>query len=111
MTDGFCISALNASVVVTVSVLVKTKINTMQTNQNSLPSGYDYEFISVVSDEYFCSICAFPMRKPVQTKCGHRFCKGCLDEANKGLEYELLHELQTTLPTKLIQVTTFTLMK
>ncbi|KAK3735480.1 hypothetical protein QZH41_020535 [Actinostola sp. cb2023] len=49
----------------------------------AMPSGYDYEFVVKVPDEYICTICHLTMRKPVQTKCGHRFCKACLDEYNK----------------------------
>ncbi|KAK3735478.1 hypothetical protein QZH41_020533, partial [Actinostola sp. cb2023] len=49
----------------------------------AMPSGYDYEFVVKVPDEYICTICHLPMRKPVQTKCGHRFCKACLKESNK----------------------------
>ncbi|XP_031571408.1 TNF receptor-associated factor 5-like [Actinia tenebrosa] len=50
---------------------------------NFMPSGYDYEFVDKVPEEYVCNICFFAMWKPVQTKCGHRFCKDCLKEANK----------------------------
>ncbi|XP_028512615.1 TNF receptor-associated factor 6-A [Exaiptasia diaphana] len=46
-----------------------------------LPSGYDYEFVVQVPEDYICSICHLAMLKPVQTRCGHRFCKGCLDAA------------------------------
>ncbi|KAK3739692.1 hypothetical protein QZH41_000738 [Actinostola sp. cb2023] len=50
----------------------------------AMPSGYDYEFVVKVPDEYICTICHLTMRKPVQTKCGHRFCKACLEESNKS---------------------------
>ena len=51
-----------------------------------LPSGYEYEFISTVLDDYHCLICHLPLREPVQTRCGHRFCKNCLDEAIRRYE-------------------------
>ena len=48
-----------------------------------LPYGYEYEFISSVFEEYHCHICHLPLREPVLTRCGHRYCKKCLDEAIK----------------------------
>ena len=48
----------------------------------AMPCGYDYEFVQEVPDDYICIICHLVMRKPVQTaKCGHQFCKECLQEA------------------------------
>ena len=42
--------------------------------------GYHYEFVDEVPDKLRCSICLLPLKDPVQvTKCGHRFCKGCID--------------------------------
>ena len=48
-----------------------------------LPSGYEYDFVSTVFDEYHCLICQLPLREPVLTRCGHRYCKRCLNEAIK----------------------------
>ncbi|XP_068688041.1 TNF receptor-associated factor 5-like [Montipora foliosa] len=45
--------------------------------------GYEYTFVNQVSPEYCCPICECPMREPVQTKCGHRFCKECLEKSLK----------------------------
>ena len=56
---------------------------------NPLPSGYEYEFISTVLDDHHCLICHLPLREPVQTRCGHRFCKKCLDEAIRRYENRL----------------------
>ena len=53
---------------------------------NPLPSGYEYEFISTVLEDHHCHICHLPLREPVQTRCGHRFCKKCLDEAIRRYE-------------------------
>ena len=44
------------------------------------PSGFDEDFVDTVEDDFLCSICQLPLRDPLQTKCGHRFCKRCLEE-------------------------------
>ncbi|XP_078352421.1 TNF receptor-associated factor 4-like [Oculina patagonica] len=46
-------------------------------------SGFEYAFVNEVLQEYLCPICHCPMREPVQTKCGHRFCKHCLEQYMK----------------------------
>ena len=45
-----------------------------------LPSGYDEEFVNEVEDDFLCLICQLPLKEPVQTRCGHRFCNACLEE-------------------------------
>ena len=45
-----------------------------------LPSGFDDDFVHEVEDDCLCLICQLPLREPVQTRCGHRFCKACLEE-------------------------------
>jgi len=45
-----------------------------------LPSGHDEEFMSEVEDDFHCLICQLPLKEPVLTRCGHRFCKECLKE-------------------------------
>lgn len=49
--------------------------------------GYDDEFVNAVEDDLQCSICHLPLRYPVQTKCGHRFCETCLDEHFKRFAF------------------------
>ena len=45
------------------------------------PSGYDDEFVNSVDEDLLCSICHLPLKEAVQTgKCGHRFCRQCLDD-------------------------------
>ena len=42
--------------------------------------GYSYEFLSEVPDTLKCSICLSTLKDPMQVKkCGHRFCKLCID--------------------------------
>ena len=45
-----------------------------------LPSGYDEEFADEVDEDFLCLICHLPLREPVLTRCGHRFCNACLEE-------------------------------
>lgn len=53
----------------------------------ALPSGYDDEFVNSVDEDLHCSICHLPLKEAVQTgKCGHRFCRQCLDEHFRRLE-------------------------
>ena len=43
--------------------------------------GYEYEFVDEVLPSQKCPVCLLPMKDPVQTtECGHRFCRGCLEE-------------------------------
>ncbi|KAL9958371.1 hypothetical protein ACROYT_G035377 [Oculina patagonica] len=48
--------------------------------RNQLPSVHDEDFVNAVEEDVQCSICHLPLREPVQTRCGHRFCKECLEE-------------------------------
>ena len=47
---------------------------------NESLGGYDEEFVKAVEDDLQCAICKLPLKDPMQTKCGHRFCRQCLDE-------------------------------
>ena len=69
--------------------LAGAKTEMAEVGMNPLPSGYEYEFISTVLDDHHCLICHLPLREPVQTRCGHRFCKKCLDEAIRRYAFEL----------------------
>ena len=46
-------------------------------------SGYEAKFVHPLLKRHECPICLFAMRNPVQTECGHLFCKGCLDPVLK----------------------------
>ena len=41
--------------------------------------GYDDAFVSEVEGELQFAICSLPLKDPIFTKCGHRFCRDCLD--------------------------------
>ena len=45
-----------------------------------VPSGSDEEFVCKVEEDLECSICHQPLKEPVLTRCGHRFCKECIEE-------------------------------
>ena len=41
--------------------------------------GYDFEFVSVVPDDFECPVCQLTMKDPIQIGgCGHRLCNTCL---------------------------------
>ena len=44
------------------------------------PDGHDEVFDPAVSADYECPICMMVLRNPVQTTCGHRFCRGCIEQ-------------------------------
>ena len=57
----------------------------------SLPSGYDDVFVDAVEEDLLCAICHLALKEAVQTgKCGHRFCRLCLDEHFRRLVVFLL---------------------
>lgn len=40
----------------------------------------DLIFVPVRDEKYDCPICLYVLREPLQTKCGHRFCKQCIEK-------------------------------
>ena len=46
-------------------------------------SGYEAKFVHPLLKRHECPICLFAMRNPVQTECGHLFCRGCLEPVLK----------------------------
>ena len=41
--------------------------------------GYEVKFVHPLLKRHECPMCFSAMRKPVQTECGHLFCRDCLD--------------------------------
>ncbi|XP_041835996.1 TNF receptor-associated factor 6 [Melanotaenia boesemani] len=46
-----------------------------------LIQGYDVEFDPPLEIKYECPICLMALRNAVQTRCGHRFCKSCIEKS------------------------------
>ena len=61
--------------------------------RNRLPSGYDEDFVDAVEDELLCLICHLALREPDLTRCGHRFCKECLEEHFRRCDFNSLRGL------------------
>ena len=66
-----------------------------------LPSGFDEEFVYDVEDDFLCLICQLPLKEPVLTRCGHRFCNACLEEHLR--RYALATEFYLMLSITLIR--------
>ncbi|XP_071501655.1 TNF receptor-associated factor 6-like [Diadema antillarum] len=45
-------------------------------------SGYEARFKTPLDQKYLCPVCLAALRDPMQTKCGHRFCRACLTRAS-----------------------------
>lgn len=45
------------------------------------PQGYDVEFDPPLESKYECPICLMALRNAMQTPCGHRFCKNCIEKS------------------------------
>lgn len=43
--------------------------------------GYDVEFDPPLESKYECPICLMALRCAVQTPCGHRFCRNCIEKS------------------------------
>ncbi|KAL5491323.1 hypothetical protein EMCRGX_G016587 [Ephydatia muelleri] len=47
-------------------------------------SGYAVKFVTQLLKRHECPICYSAMKNPVQTECGHLFCRGCLEPILDG---------------------------
>lgn len=57
------------------------------TTDEHQPEGYDEDFVEAVDEDLQCLICHLPLKEPIQTRCGHRFCKDCLEEYIIGYKF------------------------
>ncbi|XP_074478644.1 TNF receptor-associated factor 6 [Sebastes fasciatus] len=48
------------------------------------PQGYDVDFDPPLESKYECPICLMALRNAIQTPCGHRFCKNCIEKSIRG---------------------------
>ena len=46
--------------------------------------GYDATFVKPLDKEFECPVCLLAMRDPVQTPCGHEFCKSCFSQVARS---------------------------
>ena len=56
--------------------------------------GYDDEFVNAVDDDFHCVICQLPLKTPILTKCGHRFCTQCLNGHFERLTFHRVQSLE-----------------
>lgn len=49
-----------------------------ESTQQQVIQGYDYEFVPPLDGKYECAICLMCQKDPIQTTCGHRFCRACI---------------------------------
>ena len=71
----FCVSFITISV-----SWVDFKMAEFTLSDHRSPSGYEEDFVEEVDEDFQCPICHLPLKEPVLTRCGHRYCKECLDE-------------------------------
>ncbi|KAM7427022.1 hypothetical protein ABFA07_021782 [Porites harrisoni] len=57
-------------------------------NRRAVPSGHDEQFVNPPDEDLHCIICFLPSKEPVLTRCGHRFCRECLEEYMRRQEQE-----------------------
>lgn len=75
-------------------------LSSLDQSDDVLEQGYDEYFDPPAPDSYECPICLLVLRKPMQTECGHRFCRGCILKAvregrpNCPIDNEALSESQ-----------------
>ena len=55
-------------------------LSQMASRQEDESGGYDVSFVDPLEKDYECPICLLAVRDPVQTPCGHSFCKTCFEE-------------------------------
>ena len=62
------------------SVLLTSEFTQLRLPSHDEPrsEGYDEYFDPPLESKYECPICLLGLREPVQTTCGHRFCRGCI---------------------------------
>uniref|UniRef100_A0A8D0CMU3 TNF receptor-associated factor n=1 Tax=Scleropages formosus TaxID=113540 RepID=A0A8D0CMU3_SCLFO len=57
-----------------------TLLSSLSLQKKVDPQGYDVEFDPPLELKYKCPMCMLGLRAAVQTPCGHRFCRGCIEK-------------------------------
>ncbi|XP_063802356.1 TNF receptor-associated factor 6 [Pseudophryne corroboree] len=80
--DACCGAMASACCMTTKDDITSPTVETPSGNPSSLfmedMQGYDVDFDPVLESKYECPICLMALREPLQTPCGHRFCKACI---------------------------------
>jgi len=67
--------------------------------------GYDYEFVTDLSEDLICTLCHFAFKNPVQIEeCGHIYCQVCFQQLKDHAENNCT-ELLCPLDRQIIDVT------
>ncbi|XP_040184010.1 TNF receptor-associated factor 6 isoform X2 [Rana temporaria] len=81
-SDDACCGAMAACGMNTKDDITSPSVETPGANSSSLvmeeTQGYDVDFDPPLESKYECPICLMALREPLQTPCGHRFCKACI---------------------------------
>ncbi|XP_040265901.1 TNF receptor-associated factor 6 [Bufo bufo] len=81
-SDDACCGAMAACALNTKEDVASPSVEPPGGNPSSLvmeeTQGYDVEFDPPLESKYECPICLMALREPLQTPCGHRFCKACI---------------------------------
>lgn len=69
-------------------------------------TGYEASFVHPLLKRHECPICLFAMRNPVQTECGHLFCRACLERVLSGGRTECPID-KTAISDKMVRLFTY----
>jgi len=53
-------------------------------SRTSPHGGHPVDFCSPLADEYVCYVCFLAFKDPIQTPCGHQFCRSCFEYCNRS---------------------------
>lgn len=63
----------------------KEALRTFARDEVESDGGYEAVAVQECDRKYYCGACGLLMRDPVQTECGHRFCRACHEKVLKEL--------------------------
>ena len=52
-------------------------------HENDTHGGFEADFVFQLEDKHRCPVCLLALREPMQTNCGHRFCRSCIKQVTK----------------------------